>query len=159
MNYENTFITSPELPADKVEELTTKVVKTIEVSQGIVKTVQQMGRKRLAYPINKFNEGSYVYMELSGNGEMVNALENFFKFNSSVIRFLTIKVEKKKAVAKPSKAEVVVAESQPTEEVKQNGSATVKPAKAEVVVAESQATEEVKQNGSATEQSPLAGAE
>ncbi|GHT60438.1 30S ribosomal protein S6 [Endomicrobiia bacterium] len=133
MNYESTFIASPELPVDKIEELTTKVVKTIEASQGIAKTIQQMGRKRLAYPINKFNEGSYVYMELSGNGEMVNALENFFKFNSSVIRFLTIKIEKKKTV--------------------------VKPAKAEVVVAKSQATEEVKQNGSATEQSPPAGAE
>ncbi|GHT41438.1 hypothetical protein AGMMS49921_04570 [Endomicrobiia bacterium] len=132
MNYESTFIASPELPADKVEELTTKAVKTIEASQGIVKTIQQMGRKRLAYPINKFNEGSYVYMELSGNGETVNALVNFFKFNSSVIRFLTIKIEKK---------------------------AVVKPVKAEAVVAKSQVTEEVKQNGSATEQPPLAGAE
>ncbi|GHT46425.1 hypothetical protein AGMMS49936_05330 [Endomicrobiia bacterium] len=127
MNYESTFIASPELPADKVEELTTKVVKTIEASQGIVKTIQQMGRKRLAYLINKFNEGSYVYMELSGNGETVNALENFFKFNSSVIRFLTIKIENKKAVVKPVKAEAVVAKSQVTEEVKQNGSATEQP--------------------------------
>jgi len=102
MNYESTFIVSPELPADKVEELTAKVVKTIEAAKGTVKTVQQLGKKKLAYPINKFREGSYVYMELSGEGSMVGSLESFFKFNDSVIRFLTVKVEKKKVSKKPA---------------------------------------------------------
>lgn len=102
MNYESTFICSPELNPEKVEELTGKVTKIIESSNGTVKTVQQLGKKRLAYPINKFREGSYVYMELSGEGEMVNAMENFFKLNDGVIRYLTIKIEKKKVVAKPA---------------------------------------------------------
>jgi small subunit ribosomal protein S6 len=102
MNYESTFIVSPELPADKVEELTAKAVKTIEVAKGTVKTVQQLGKKKLVYPINKFREGSYVYMELSGESSMVGSLESFFKFNDSVIRFLTVKVEKKKVSEKPA---------------------------------------------------------
>jgi small subunit ribosomal protein S6 len=101
MNYESTFIVSPVLPTDKVEELTTKVVKTIESAKGTVKTVQQLGKKKLAYPINKFREGSYVYMELRGEGSMVDSLESSFKFNDSVIKFLTVKVEKKKVVTKP----------------------------------------------------------
>jgi small subunit ribosomal protein S6 len=100
MNYESTFIVSPELPTDKVEELTAKAVKTIEATKGIVKTVQQLGKKKLAYPINKFREGSYVYMEFSGDGSMVGSLESFFKFNDSVMRFLTVKVEKKKVSEK-----------------------------------------------------------
>ena len=133
MNYESTFVVSPELPIDRVEELTTKVVKTIEATKGIVKTVKQFGKRKLAYSVNKFREGNYVYMELSGNGETVNALESFFKFNDSVIRFLTVKIEKKKVVAKSvSKVEAVTAKSQVTE---------------------------VKQNESTAEQSPLAGAE
>jgi small subunit ribosomal protein S6 len=94
------FIISPELPTDKVEELTAKVVKTIESAKGTVKTVQQLGKKKLAYPINKFSDGSYVYVELNGEGPMVSSLENFFKFNDSVIRFLTVKIEKKKVVTK-----------------------------------------------------------
>jgi small subunit ribosomal protein S6 len=102
MNYESTFIVSPELPADKVEELTAKAVKTIEAVKGTVKTVQQLGKKKFAYPINKFREGSYVYMKLSGEGSMVGSLESFFKFNDSVIRFLTVKVEKKKVSEKSS---------------------------------------------------------
>ncbi|MDR2192165.1 MAG: 30S ribosomal protein S6 [Endomicrobium sp.] len=99
MNYESTFICSPELSSEKIEELTSKVTKLVETSKGTVKTVQQLGKKRLAYPISKFREGNYVYMELAGEGSMVGALENFFKLNDSVIRFLTVKVEEKKKVA------------------------------------------------------------
>lgn len=124
MNYESTFICSPELPAEKVEELTGKVSKIIETSNGTIKTVQQLGKKRLAYPINKFREGNYVYMELSGNGEMVSAMENFFKLQDGVIRFLTIKVEKKKVVAKP---EPKAAEAPAAPEVKQDEPATEQP--------------------------------
>ncbi|MDR3196067.1 MAG: 30S ribosomal protein S6 [Endomicrobium sp.] len=102
MNYESTFIVSPELSIDKVEELTAKVVKTIEAAKGTVKTVQKLGKKKFAYPVNKFREGNYVYMELGGEGSMVGSLENFFKFNDSVIRFLTVKVEKKKVAVKPT---------------------------------------------------------
>jgi ribosomal protein S6 len=127
MNYESTFICSPELPAEKIEEITAKVSKIIESSKGTIKAVQQLGKKRLAYPINKFREGSYIYMELSGAGEMVSAMENFFKLNDGVIRYLTIKVEKKKVVAKPAP----------------KAAASVTPP-------------EVKQDEPATEQSPLA---
>ncbi|MCL2334678.1 MAG: 30S ribosomal protein S6 [Endomicrobia bacterium] len=120
MNYETTFICSPELPVEKVEEITSKVTKLIESSKGTVKTVQQLGKKRLAYPISKFREGSYVYTEFSGEGAAVSAIENFLKLNDSVIRFLTIKVEKKKVVAKPKAPAAPAAQA----EVKQDEPAT-----------------------------------
>ncbi|MDR1418512.1 MAG: 30S ribosomal protein S6 [Endomicrobium sp.] len=103
MNYESTFIVSPEVSVVNVEEITSKVVKIIESAKGVVKSVQQIGKKRLAYPINKFREGSYVFMELTGTGDMVSALESFFKFNDSVIRFMIVKIEKKKVVKKSVK--------------------------------------------------------
>ncbi|AKL97391.1 30S ribosomal protein S6 [Endomicrobium proavitum] len=112
MNYESTFITSPELQPDKVEELTAKVTKLIESSKGTVKSVQQLGKKRLAYPIAKFREGSYVYIEWSGEGSAIAPLENFLKLNDSVIRYLTIKVEKKKVVAKKAAPKAAEAASE-----------------------------------------------
>jgi small subunit ribosomal protein S6 len=115
MNYESTFVVSPELPIDKVEELTTKVVKTIEAAKGTVKTVQRLGKKKFAYPVNKFREGNYVYMELVGEGSMVGSLENFFKFNDSVIRFLTVKVDNKKVAVKPIAKTEQSVEKPPTE--------------------------------------------
>jgi len=94
--FESTFICSPEVPAEKIEELIEKAKKTVETAGGNVVITQQLGRKRLAYPIAKFREGNYVYLELSGPGQMVPILENLFKVNDAVIRYLTVKVEKKK---------------------------------------------------------------
>jgi len=100
MNYESTFVCSPDLTAEEIEELISKVKSIIEEVQGTVKSVQQLGKKKLAYPISKFREGSYVFIEYSAIGTVIASLEAFFKLNDAVIRFLTIKVEKKKVVKK-----------------------------------------------------------
>jgi small subunit ribosomal protein S6 len=103
IKYESTFICSPELPTEKLDEIVEKVKKIVETSGGNIVVTQQLGRKRLAYPIRKFREGNYVYMELTGPGAMVSALETFYKVNDAVIRYLTVQVKKKKIVpAKPA---------------------------------------------------------
>jgi len=124
MSYECTFICSPDLDAAKVDEIVSKVSKIVETSNGTVKNLQQLGKKKLAYNIKKFREGNYVYMELDGNGSMLQSLENFFKVNDSIIRFLTIKVEekKKKAVKKAKvveKKQETVSTEAPVEEKKE----------------------------------------
>ncbi len=96
--YESTFICSPEVPTEKLEEFVEKIKKIAESSGGQLVLAQQLGRKKLAYPIKKFREGSYVYMELNGSGEMIAAIEKFYQVNDPVIRYLTVKTEKKKKV-------------------------------------------------------------
>ena len=131
MSYECTFICSPDLDAAKVDEIVSKVSKIVETSNGTVKNLQQLGKKKLAYNIKKFREGNYVYMELDGNGSMLQSLENFFKVNDSIIRFLTIKVEeKKKKTVKKSK--VVEKKQEPV-----SAEASVEEKKEETVNAES----------------------
>lgn len=106
MSYECTFICSPELDSTKVEDLVAKVSKIIETAEGKIKNLQQLGKKKLAYNIKKFREGNYIYVEFDANGSVVLSLENFFKVNDDVIRFLTVKVEEKKKKA-VKKAKVV----------------------------------------------------
>ena len=123
MSYECTFICSPELDSTKVEDLVAKVSKIIEAAEGKIKNLQQLGKKKLAYNIKKFREGNYVYVEFDANGSVVLSLENFFKVNDDVIRFLTVKVEEKKKKA-VKKAKVVekkqeVAVEAPVEEKKE----------------------------------------
>ncbi|MCR4663236.1 MAG: 30S ribosomal protein S6 [Endomicrobiaceae bacterium] len=124
MSYECTFICSPELDSTKVEDLVAKVSKIIEAAEGKIKNLQQLGKKKLAYNIKKFREGNYVYVEFDANGSVVLSLENFFKVNDDVIRFLTVKVEPKKKVAKKAKVvekkqEPVAATEEPVEEKKE----------------------------------------
>ena len=118
MSYECTFICSPDLDVTKVDEIIAKATKIVETSKGNIKNLQQLGKKKLAYNINKFREGIYVYMELEGNGSMLQPLENFFRVNDGVIRFLTVKVEvkKNKKVKKISEKKVEV---KPVEETKE----------------------------------------
>jgi len=108
VTYESTVICSPELPAEKIDELVEKIRKIVEDTKGQILIIQQLGKKRLAYPIKKYREGSYVYIELSGTGESISALDNFFKVNDTIIRSLTVKAGKKK----PVKPAVIVTEEQ-----------------------------------------------
>jgi small subunit ribosomal protein S6 len=103
ITYESTVICSPELPTEKIDELVEKIRKIVEDTKGQILITQQLGKKRLAYPIKKYREGSYVYFELSGAGETISALDNFFKVNDTIIRSLTVKAGKKKPV-KPAAA-------------------------------------------------------
>ena len=116
MSYECTFICSPELDSTKVEDLVVKVSKIIETADGKIKNLQQLGKKKLAYNIKKFREGNYVYVEFDANGSVVLSLENFFKVNDDVIRFLTVKVEEKKKKA-VKKAKAVEAKKEAAAEV------------------------------------------
>lgn len=103
MSYECTFICSPELDSAKLDDVVSKVSKIIETAGGTIKNLQQLGKKKLAYNIKKFREGIYVYVEFDAQGSVVLSLENFFKVNDSIIRFLTVKIEQKKKVVKKVK--------------------------------------------------------
>ncbi len=140
MSYECTFICSPELDSAKLEDVSAKVLKIIETAGGTIKNLQQLGKKKLAYNINKFREGNYVFIDFEAPGSTVLSLENFFRVNDDVIRFLTIKkeIKKKKAVKKQRGSSAA--------EVKAEQSAQVKPeapveAKAEVKTSEVKADE------------------
>jgi small subunit ribosomal protein S6 len=115
ITYESTVICSPELPAEKIDELVEKIRKIVEDTKGQILITQQLGKKRLAYPIKKYREGSYVYFELSGTGESISALENFFKVNDTIIRSLTVKAGKKK----PAKPAAIAAE-EPKQQIPQD---------------------------------------
>ncbi|MDR0486231.1 MAG: 30S ribosomal protein S6 [Elusimicrobiota bacterium] len=114
MKYESVFICQPDLTAEKVEELISKTSKIIETENGQIKSVQQLGRKKLAYPIKTFREGIYVLIEFEAGGETVGKLENFFKLNDAIIRFLTVKsLEKKNAAKLPEQSGVSEVKNEP----------------------------------------------
>jgi small subunit ribosomal protein S6 len=103
--YESTVIFSPEIPNEQVDEMIEKIKKLVEKSEGNVTLTERTGRKRLAYPIKRFREGNYVYFELQGSGQAVSLLENFYKVNDSIIRYLTVKALKKKMAKKTKESE------------------------------------------------------
>ena len=146
MSYECTFICSPELDSAKLEDISSKVSKIIETADGKIKNIQQLGKKKLAYNIKKFREGNYTYVEFDAAGSVVLSLENFFKVNDDVIRFLTVKVENKKKVVKKPRG----IDSAKAAEVKPAQSADAAEAPAEVKAEEAKAEEKVEETKTET---------
>ncbi len=102
-------------------------------------SIEIWGKRRLAYPIQKFQDGIYVLTYYTGDGTQVAKIEKEMRFSEEVIRYLTLKQEEdfefeEKAVPEPQAVSV-----EPKEEVAPPGViiATDKP------VQETEKTEEV----------------
>jgi small subunit ribosomal protein S6 len=52
-----------------------------------------MGRRRLAYPIGKFNEGIYVVLTVEGTGSEIAEVERRMGVNDAIIRYITIRID------------------------------------------------------------------
>lgn len=99
--YESVFIAAPNISEDSVSKLIGNFEEIISSNGGTLMTTDKWGRRRLAYNINNFSEGVYTIFEFEGNGDTVNELERRYRLAESVIRYLTVRVDRKaKLVAK-----------------------------------------------------------
>lgn len=97
--YEVMYIVDPDTAADKVTKLNEAVGKLIEKEGGSVVRLDDIGRKQLAYPINKKNEGHYVLFEIEGSGQEIAELERRMRVNDMVMRYMTVRVDEDRKTA------------------------------------------------------------
>ncbi|MEE8349083.1 MAG: 30S ribosomal protein S6 [Acidobacteriota bacterium] len=92
--YEVAVVLAPTLTEEEVDQSIETFQKIAEEKQAQVADVDNWGKRKLAYPINKYTEGIYVILTLEEPAaESVAELERRFKVMESVIRFLTIRVD------------------------------------------------------------------
>ncbi|MEW5977129.1 MAG: 30S ribosomal protein S6 [Acidobacteriota bacterium] len=91
--YEIMFVTAPNLPEDELDKIVSQIEGTVVAMQGEVVSVEKLGRKKLAYPVRKFEEGQYVLFVINGGGETVKELERRLKVTDSVMRFVTVRTD------------------------------------------------------------------
>jgi small subunit ribosomal protein S6 len=91
--YEVMYIIDPETAADKITKLNEAVGKLVEKEGGTVVRMDDVGRKTLAYPINKKTEGHYVLFEIDGSGQEILELERRMRVNDMIIRYMTVRVD------------------------------------------------------------------
>ena len=96
MNYETIFIVTPELSEEQAETLRGEVKGILSEKKSAVLGEQNWGRKRLAYSIRKNDEGIYYYIKFSSSDSTLpGRLSTFYRHNDSVLKFLTVKLDKK----------------------------------------------------------------
>ncbi|MDX1907055.1 MAG: 30S ribosomal protein S6 [Bacteroidia bacterium] len=92
--YETTFIVNPDLPGDEHKKAVDKFVKLIEDNGGTIHNVERWGVRRMAYSINRHRSGYYAYIEFRGNAEFIEKLEQNYRYDEQIIRYLTVKLDK-----------------------------------------------------------------
>jgi small subunit ribosomal protein S6 len=91
--YEVLFIVAPNVEEGDIETLVTQF-SDIATNQGAqVAKVDRIGRRRLAYPIGKFNEGHYVVLTIEGTGSEIAEIERRMRVSDAVIRYITIRID------------------------------------------------------------------
>jgi small subunit ribosomal protein S6 len=99
--YEVMFIVRPDMAEEEADKLIAGFTATVTNGGGQVKSVEKMGRRRLAYMVRKFNDGNYVLMTIAANGAVVLELERRLRVTEPVIKFITVRMdEEEKRLAK-----------------------------------------------------------
>ena len=91
--YEVLFIIAPNTEEGDIETLVTQLSDVVTNQGAQVTNVNRMGRRRLAYPIGKFNEGHYVVLTVEGTGAEIAEVERRMRVNDAVIRYITIRID------------------------------------------------------------------
>jgi small subunit ribosomal protein S6 len=95
------FIVRPDVVEEDVDKLIAGFSASVTNGGGAVKTVEKMGRRKLAYTVRKFNEGNYILLTVEANGAVILELERRLRVTEPVIKFITVRVdEEEKRLAK-----------------------------------------------------------
>ncbi len=91
--YEVVFIVDPDATDDEVTRLSESLQQTITDQGGTITKNETLGRRTLAYPINRKTEGIYLLFEVDGSGREIAELERRMRVSDQVLRYLTVRVD------------------------------------------------------------------
>lgn len=91
--YETLFVIAPSLTEEEVKAVIEKAKGVIEGSNGVIDNVDEWGKRRLAYEINKINEGYYVLINFTSDSELPKELDRVFRISDNVVRHLIVKLD------------------------------------------------------------------
>lgn len=96
--YEVTFIAHPDLDSEAFKQLTEQVQGWITAAGGKIEKTDVWGKRKLAYYVKKQSEGQYVLLRAEMEPSVCNQLEQQFRLQESILRFLIVAAEEEAAV-------------------------------------------------------------
>ena len=126
--YEIMFIVRPDILDEDLDKLIAGLEANITQGGGSIKSLEKLGRRKLAYTVKKFNDGNYVLLTINADGSLVGEIERRLRVSEPVIKFISVRMDeeekrvakikairatRKKLSAQPPAAPVVAAEPAP----------------------------------------------
>ena len=90
--YESVIIVNPNLDEAGVKALEDKFTGLIN-ENGKVESIDKMGKRKLAYEIKKFKEGTYMLFNFEANPDSIKELERVYRITDDIIKFIVVRKE------------------------------------------------------------------
>ena len=103
--YEELFIIRPDATDEEITPIVEQIRGIITTAGGSVDKEERWGVRKLAYRVQKRNEGYYVLLQFSSDPQTVKEIERRLRVNDAVLKFLTVRIDEKlKKIEKRRKA-------------------------------------------------------
>lgn len=89
--YELMYIIRPDLEQEAVDAVVERIKEVIASQGGELLEHEVLGKRRLAYEIQKLNDGIYVLAKFQASPSAVNEIERVIRITDSIIRHLVVK--------------------------------------------------------------------
>ena len=99
--YELMLVLRPDVPDDRSQALIDRTTRQIVADGGQIVKVAPWGRRRLAYPIDRYREGSYHIVLFEAPAPAIVELERGLLITEEILRHLVTKVERPVRTARP----------------------------------------------------------
>ncbi len=113
--YETTIIINAALEDTDVEAVVAKITTYLENHGSVIEEINKLGRRRLAYPINKKLNGYYMHIVFNAPPSIVPILERFLVLEDTILRHLTLQLDdvlrqyrKEKSLAEGKSGETLI---------------------------------------------------
>ena len=97
-HYELLFVVKPTLTAEEIAAQIATVKASIEKDGGEITATNDMGMRKLAYEVSKNNRGYYTVYYFKTAPSTILEIERLLRLNENILKFMTVKYEKKKEV-------------------------------------------------------------
>jgi small subunit ribosomal protein S6 len=91
--YEELFIVKPDAAEEEVDQYVEQLRTQLTTAGATVDKVEKWGKRKLAYRIDKYREGSYVLLQFTSEPGGVKELERRLRVSDIVLKFLTVRID------------------------------------------------------------------
>ena len=115
--YELMLVLRPDTADDRVQQILDRTTRGIAASEGQIVKVSPWGRRRLAYPISSYREGSYFIVVFDAPSEAIDELERSLNITEEVMRHLVTRIERPSNARRSGRPDEDAEESEESEVV------------------------------------------
>ncbi len=90
--YETIYIIKPDVNEEGIKAIVEKF-KSIILTNGEIESIDEWGKRRMAYPIQDINEGYYVMMNYKAAHDIPKELDRVFNISEDILRHMIIRVD------------------------------------------------------------------